>query len=88
MKIISIKQFKAPKGVDALRNYPGAPQHGQLVRDKNTLLQFVVPDGSDNCANCHFSNVSCSRIACGDGHYAEVNLHTTPFTAPKETNNV
>lgn len=88
MKIISIKKFKAPKGENTLTNAVDAPQHGQLVADKNTLLQFVVPTGYANCANCYFRNVTCERIACGGGHYAEVDLHTTPFTAPKETNNV
>lgn len=88
MKIISIKQFKAPKGAYIINTSIDAPQHGQLVRDKNTLLQFVVPSDSDNCGKCYFSNVPCDRIACDGGHYAEVNLHTTPFTAPKETNNV
>lgn len=87
MKIISIKQFKAPPcGTTTTSDLPDAPRSGQLVSVKGKLTQFVVPvgDGASNCDRCHFVDISCGRIACGQGHYAEIKLPTTPFTTPKE----
>ena len=89
MKVISIKQFKAPRGSEPLIDdvRPGAPEHGQLVSIKGKLVQFIVPESGQrggNCINCHFVEKNCGNIACGSGHYAPVKLPTTPYTAPKE----
>lgn len=81
MKILNIKQFKAPKGDSAAAITTAAPQHGQLVNIKGELTQFVVAD--ENCINCYYTGKDCGRIACGRGHYAEVKLSTPPVW-PKE----
>lgn len=82
MKIISIKQFKAPKGNSLAAITIAAPQHGQLVNIKGELTQFVVAE--ENCINCYYTDKNCGRIACGSGHYHHPQLPTTPYTAPKE----